>query len=350
MARMDPITVAGGWTAYRMRWKRRRLRWRGWRALRDLRVGIDRTAAIGPDSVLAICTIRNEAERLGPFLRHYRALGVGHFLFIDNASEDAGPAMLASQPDVSLWHTNAGYKAARYGMDWVHGLLGRYGHARWCAIVDADELLVYPHWPTRPLPALAGWLEARGQRSFAALMLDLYPQGRLGDAPDLVVNDPAAYDPGATLGWFDSANYSFARHPDTNAPMALGGVRARTFFAAQPTRVPTQSKVPFVRWDRRYAFVNSTHALLPAALNRVQAEDGGEMLSGVLLHTKFLPSVIERAAEELHRQQHFAQSRAYRGYYRALMADPVLWCAASTRLKDWRGLETAGLMGRSDWA
>ena len=47
-------------------------------------------------------------------------------------------------------------------------------------------------------------------------------------------------------------------------------------------------KIPLVRWQRRYAYASSTHALLPRGLNRVYAEDGGEAATGILLHTKFL--------------------------------------------------------------
>lgn len=331
--------------ALRMRLKRQRLCLRGRRARRALTPVVDRTGAIRPGMVLVFATIRNEAERLAHFLRHYRALGAGHFLFVDNASDDGSVALLADQPDVSLWQTGASYKAARYGMDWMHALLGLHGHGHWCAVVDADELLVYPHWPTRPLPALAAWLEARGQRALAALMVDLYPDGPLSQAaiaPDA--------DPTEVLCWFDPANTIFAAHPQHGATLALGGPRARAFFAQTPQRIPTQSKVPFLRWDRRNAFVNSTHAILPRRLMDLPARDGGEALSGVLLHTKFLPSIAERSAEEITRRQHFAQPRAYLPYYQALIADPVLRVPASARLEGWQSLEAAGLMGRSDWA
>lgn len=325
--------------------KRQRLVMRGRLAARALRPVADRTVSIRPGGVLVFATIRNEAERLGHFLRHYRALGAAHFLFVDNASDDGSVALLADQPDVSVWHTTAGYKAARYGMDWMHALLGRYGHGHWCAIVDADELLVYPHWPTRPLPALADWLDAQGQKALAALMVDLYPDGRLseaGVAPDA--------DPTEALCWFDSAGYIITRHPLHGTPVALGGPRARAFFADSPGRMPTQSKMPFLRWNRRWAFMNSTHAILPLRMARLQALDGGEALTGALLHTKFLPSVGARSAEEIGRQQHFANPEAYGAYYRALMADPVLRVPGSARLTGWRALEDAGLMGRSDWA
>jgi hypothetical protein len=69
----------------------------------------------------------------------------------------------------------------------------------------------------------------------------------------------------------------------------------------------------------------------------------------VLLHSKFLPTVVERSAEEKHRREHFANSHLYEGYYDALQDDPDLWCPRSTRLRGWRQLEALGLMSRGGW-
>ena len=52
-------------------------------------------------------------------MSHYRRLGVDHFLVIDNGSDDGSFEQLADQPDVSLWRTEARYRAARFGVDWL---------------------------------------------------------------------------------------------------------------------------------------------------------------------------------------------------------------------------------------
>ena len=48
----------------------------------------NRTGAIRSDSILLLCTLRNERIRLPYFLRYYRDLGINHFLFVDNGSDD----------------------------------------------------------------------------------------------------------------------------------------------------------------------------------------------------------------------------------------------------------------------
>ncbi|MEC7668014.1 MAG: glycosyltransferase family 2 protein, partial [Pseudomonadota bacterium] len=130
------------WHAYRMRWTRRRLLARAWRKRRQLTSVGDRTDAIAPDDILVFATLRNEAVRLPHFLSHYRALGVRHFLIVDNHSTDNTAAFLRDQPDVSLWTTADSYKKSRFGMDWLTWLMIRHGHGHWCLTVDADELLI----------------------------------------------------------------------------------------------------------------------------------------------------------------------------------------------------------------
>ena len=67
----------------------------------------------------------------------------------------------------------------------------KYGHNQWCLTLDADEILIYPNWTTRPLPALIDWLEERNQLSFGAMMLDLYPKTKLSAAPYTRAQDPS---------------------------------------------------------------------------------------------------------------------------------------------------------------
>lgn len=328
----------------KLRSRRQVLLLRAFRRRRQLSSLADRTAGIAPGDVLCFLCIRNEAQRLPYFLRHHRALGVRHFLIVDNASSDGSDRLLSDQPDVSLWQTPASYKGSRFGMDWLTWLQMRHGHGHWCLTLDADELLVYPNWQTRPLPALTGWLEAQDRDTFGALTLDMYPEGPVSQGGVAPGDDPIRH-----LCWFDAGNYQVQVQPRMRNLWVQGGARARAFFAADPRRAPTLNKIPLVRWHWRFAYLNSTHALLPPRLNEVYATDGGELTSGVLLHTKFLPGITDRSAEEKQRGEHFGEAAQYAAYYDRLTADPVLHCDASTRYTGWRQLEALGLMSRGGW-
>ncbi len=337
-------SLDAAWGAYRLRWKRRRLLIRAIRSRRQLVAVQDRTGCIKPGAILAASTMRNEILRLPYFLEHHRKLGVDHFLVVDNASTDGTREFLADQSDVSLWESRHSYKQARFGVDWLTWLQARHAHGHWCLTVDADELFIFPHWDSRDLRALTDWLDRSGVVAFAAMMLDLYPKGRISDHSYRPGSDPTE-----VLGWFDRGNYAIRRQDPLGNLWIQGGVRMRCFFADDPTRAPTLNKTPLVRWNRRFAYVNSTHTLLPRRLNAVFDASGGEAASGILLHSKFLPQVVERAAEEKVRHEHFGRSELYEEYYDQVTAGPDLWCETSSHYTGWRQLEAMGLMSRGGW-
>lgn len=337
--------VADAVRAYRLRWKRRRYLYRAFRKRGEVEAVVERTRTIRPDDILVFSTVRNEALRLPHFLAHHRRLGAGHFLFVDNGSDDGTAELLADQPDASLWRARGSYKASRFGLDWLTGLLARHGTGHWCLTLDADELLVYPHCETRPLAALAEWLDATGMPAFGALMLDLYPEGPLGSQAYAPGDDPLA-----VLTQFDPGPYTVRRQEPLGNLWVQGGARARAFFADAPRRAPTLNKLPLVKWRRGYVYVNSTHSMLPRRLNHAYDGPGGAMASGALLHTKFLPDAVARAAEERRRRQHFHDPDAFAGYYDAIVSRPVLQGPQSLRYEDWRQLERLGLLSRGAWA
>jgi hypothetical protein len=272
-------------------------------------------------------------------------MGISHFFFVDNDSTDGSLDYLADQPDVSVWTTTASYKRSRFGVDWLNWLQRKYAHGHWALTVDPDEFLVYPFCDTRPLRALTDWLDASSIKSFSAMLLDMYPKGRLDEEPY-----QAGQNPIEIATWFDSGNYTISRnHLFTNL-WIQGGPRSRVFFPDAPEKAPALNKVPLVKWDKRYTYVSSTHMLLPRGLNQVYDEWGGEKASGVLLHAKFIDTFGAKAAEELERSQHYAGSVEYKAYAQQLKDDPQLWCKWSERYINWRQLEILGLMSKGNWA
>ena len=305
----------------------------------------DRADRIRGNAILCFVTLRNERIRLPYFLEYYRGLGIEHFLMVDNDSDDGSREYLAAQGDVSLWTTTASYKESRFGMDWINYLLRRYGSGHWCLTVDPDEFLVYPHAGSRPIRALTDWLEASGARAFSAMLLDMYPRGSVTDQPYREGQNPFEI-----AAWFDPANYAIRKNSRFLNLWIQGGPRARVFFAEDPENAPALNKIPLVRWQRHYAYVSSTHMMLPRSLNVVYDEDGGELASGALLHAKFLSTFVDKSAEELDRRQHYADSQEYRAYHQGLQQDQDFWCVQSRAYRDWRQLEELGLISRGNWA
>ena len=330
---------------YRLRLQRKRLLWRAFRKRRQLVPVTQRMQGLRRQPILLFSTMRNERVRLPFFLDYYRKLGVDHFLVVDNGSTDGTREYLAGQPDVSLWETDAGYKQSRFGMDWIMHLLRRHGSGNWCLTVDVDEFLVYPFCETRPLRALTDWLDSAGNRAFSSMLLDMYPKGAMHEQPY-----HEGQNPFEIAQYFDSGNYTVSRSWPLLNLWIQGGPRARLFFSDDPYRAPALNKIPLVRWHRSYAYVSSTHMLLPRGLNLTYDDGGGEKPSGCLLHAKFLDTFAAKAEEEMRRGQHYAESHEYRAYQEGLSRERDLWCPRSEKYINWRQLEILGLMSKGNWA
>ena len=331
--------------SYALRWQRKRWLFRAFRKRRELRIASNKTGQISSGDVLLFSTIRNEIVRLPYFLKYYRDMGVDHFFFVDNGSNDGSAEYLAKQADVTVFYTEHGYKRARFGVDWLNWLKRKYAHGHWCLVVDVDEFLVYPFHDSRPIKALTDWLDASSIRSFGTMILDMYPEGAVNTATYEAGEDPFEISP-----WFDSGNYTIKQNPVFGNLWIQGGPRARTFFQSSPERAPALNKIPLVKWHRSYAYVSSTHMLLPRGLNLVYDQWGGEKASGLLLHAKFLDIFVEKSVEELKRNQHFANSHEYKTYLTGMEDSPDIWCEASEKLVNWRQLEILGLMSKGNWA
>lgn len=331
--------------AYSLRLRRKRCHVRAWLKRRELADVADRTAGIRKSHIVALTTLRNERVRLPYFLSYYRDLGIDHFLMVDNGSDDGSREYLAAQRDVSLWTTQASYKAARYGLDWLTHLQRRHCHGHWTLSVDVDEFLVYPFCDTRPLRALTDWLEASALRSFPAMLLDMYPKGPVGAEPYREGDDPFR-----TAQYFDTGNYTISRNPTYGNLWIQGGPRARNYFSNAPQKAPALNKIPLVHWKRDYAYVSSSHMLLPRGLNQVYDTLGGEKASGVLLHAKFVEPFVAKTEEEMRRREHYRDGTEYDAYRNAMDRPSDLWCKWSEEYINWRQLEILGLMSKGNWA
>ena len=328
------------WRRLRLRRRRQGLLWRAFRARRHLKAVQNNGDQIASHDILLFAVVRNEENRLPYFLDYYRSLGVDHFLIVDNGSDDGTRALLRGHADVSIWETKSSYRKSRFGMDWINRLLAQYGHGHWCLTVDADELFVFPKALGADLPSLTSVLDQNAQIGFGALMLDMAPKDALGDAVY-----EAGQDPVETLPYFDPGPYRRERQGPLNNLWVQGGLRERKFFETRPRRSPTLNKLPLMKWNRRWAYVISTHSILPPQLNMIYDGPGGDTPSGALLHTKFLPEIVSKSEIEKQRGEHFTRPELFDGYYDDVASSPVLWDETCLRYEGPEQLEGLDLIG-----
>ena len=157
------------------------------------------------DGVLCMALAHNEMRRVEDFLRHYRGLGVAHFLMLDDNSTDGTTRHLREQGDVTLFAPD-GTTYREHKVAWRSDILDAHATGRWVLVPDLDELFVYPHCDTRPVAALAAHLEREGAEALFTPMVEMY-----GEAP----LDRPVYQPGqsmlATYPFFDSGGYRLVR-------------------------------------------------------------------------------------------------------------------------------------------
>lgn len=293
------------------------------------------------DACVLFSCIRNEMHRIEFFCDYYRALGVDHFVFIDNGSDDGFREWSAGKADISVWRTDRGYRKAGFGVYWCNVLLRRYGTGRLCVSVDPDEFLVYPHMETRSLKDLGQHLKDIGRPVLSAMMVDAY-----GDRPILETTLEPGADPFLLCPYFDRDGY-VQKLNYMSGTFIQGGPRLRVFNRETPKEAPALNKIPVVWWQKHYRYQSSAHDMWPWHLNRVWTKTGIP-LSACLFHFKFVSSLRQKVEEEMVRRQHYGASREYRRYKDNI--DNSLYCeGVSVKYEGPAQLQELGLMHEGEW-
>lgn len=255
--------------------------------------------------ILLFCTLRNEAIRIPFFIDFYRALGVQHFFFVDNDSDDGFLDLVANEDDITVYLAKGSYKDSNFGMDWLNYLLRKYGQDKWCITCDPDEFLIYPHLETLSIESLTQELDEEGLRSFYTPLIDMYSKG-----------DTTEYEEGQNplnyTAYFDKLN-TFTIGP-----------RGRLFYQDDAENIPNLNKFCMVKWDKSFHYVHSMHWASPMHLNWAS----GFRVTGAMLHFKFLSTFRDKVIEEIERKEHFNDSAEYIKYKENLdntnFYDPVI--------------------------
>lgn len=317
---------------------------------------LDRNVIPGSDETRLFAKVRNEARRLPFFLSYYRRLGVNRFFIVDNGSTDGTLERLRESPDCHTFVTTETMSETNAGMHWIQPLLHRYGHSRWCVVVDADELLVYPDSEVVPLREFCRTLELVKADAFVCIMLDMYSDGNIED-----VQYKAEQSFLDACPYFDRTGYRWLASR-TKGPAIFGGPRLRMFYPEfldrsmykriqrrfraycgqlfpklKPASPPRLSKVPLVKWNETMSFGPGAHELSfghPAKGH------------GALLHFKFLGDFSGQVKEELDRKAYFDDGREYRRYFERIRTQvPInFMCDISMRFAGSRQLLELGLI------
>ena len=263
--------------------------------------------------VTLFAIVRDEMYFLPHFLRHYRALGIGQFWFLDDRSVDGTTDYLMSQPDCGVIHANRTFGEIVNGRPFgttVKNIVPRQMLMdRWVLTADADEFIVLPPGYDT-ITQVAQALEDNGLKVARALMMDFFPdtlRSLQGASRDL---DPFTlcpnFDPWKVLEWPDgAANVTSISLKDGVRPrilMRLMELGADLGEGMADYRFANVNKSPLVHWHG--------DVMAPTA-HRVSI-DPSDRIQLVLAHFKFYPGHEARNRVAVEEGAHWKNAVEYR--------------------------------------
>jgi hypothetical protein len=210
------------------------------------------------DEFAVVCLVKNGAEYLPSFLRHYRNMGAKHFYFIDNDSSDNTSSMLSKEADVTLYRTSLEHK--KFECEIRRVIIEKHCARRWCMCVDIDELFEFPGSGSITLRQFVGYLNANGYTSVVGYMLDMFAvdDGAEGTYLEDVYTNFDLID--ITKACYFSGFEAFCGRnilPSTEIGNYFGGVRQKHISSSESRFLLTKHPLVFV--DHRIETMTMPH-------------------------------------------------------------------------------------------
>ena len=179
------------------------------------------------NELLVISVVRNGELYIKSFMDHYRAMGVTHFVFLDNGSTDQTLEMLCAQDGVTVLQTDAPYQ--KYENTMKRYLAERFSAGRWNLCADIDELFDYPFSDRLSLYDFLRYLNDNSYTAVLSQMLDMFsevPLAELESKPDDLLKEKYIY---YDISAIRKTEYRWSIRSNPDIKMHWGGVRKAVF-------------------------------------------------------------------------------------------------------------------------
>jgi len=267
-------------------------------------------------SHICVLVCKNELIHLGMILEHHRNIGIEHFIYIDNMSDDDSLHYMEEQNDVSTFVSTQDYKDYRYSVDWLEAIFANFCYGKWVLVVDADELFVYDDFENKPISSLTDYADANGYDSFLAPMVDMYNKDEISKVK-LNANKP--YE---VCNYFDKKQSMSIQNKKyygsfSNSEVYAGGLRTRIFgkYNTSPTYSYLNQKYCLFKYKPIHKFTEGIHFMGNNSPANVRA---------TLLHFKYHSEFYYNVCEQVISGQHWNDSKEYKRYLRVLEKDKKL--------------------------
>jgi glycosyltransferase involved in cell wall biosynthesis len=195
-----------------------------------------------PEDVTLVVVVKNGIFYLEEFLRHYRDLGIRHFVFFDNGSDDGTIERIKQEAGTVILQSLL--PTAEFEPDFRRYAAEKYCRNRWCLYADIDEFFAFEGQDRIGLTGLVRYLTGNGYTTLVAQMLDLFSEKSLQETANVafaqVLDSYRFYDLEKTehIGYHDFENpliAGFAYYlrqntvPDPRIKFLFGGIRNKMF-------------------------------------------------------------------------------------------------------------------------
>lgn len=284
-----------------------------------------------------VLCVKNDRRRIEMLVKHYRALGVEKFIFLDNGSTDGTLEWMMEQEDIDLFITKDQYSSF-VKEAWINRLVSYYGFDHWYILTDSDELVTYINMEKYPLAEVIKYAEKNKIERIEGLTLDMYSEKALFKGG---INGE---DIEKTYCWMDSDSYTTESRKvcgvDTVA--MIGGPRDRIMNVT-----PSLMKYPLV-WFSEGTVSADAHFQYPyRGMNAAPCYFG-------ILHYKFLPEDQKEYLRRAEPDAGFSAGVVKDGYYKKYMeigikADASFMYSNSIRYEDSSSLKRISLIQPIDF-
>lgn len=127
---------------------------------------------LADDECCAVLLMKDGAWYIPELLAHHRAIGVTHFLVIDNGSSDETQSLLAREPDVTVIENRL--PVGEYEVLMRSRLPRRFVTGGWFLVVDSDEMFDPPPGCGGRIGPLLRYMDSEGQTAMLAHALDMF--------------------------------------------------------------------------------------------------------------------------------------------------------------------------------
>lgn len=246
---------------------------------------------------VVVCAVHNSSLLIEMFIDHYTKIGVRHFVFIDNNSDDESVdtiKMKSKGLSVDIWQTDDTFDSFK-AMGWKQRMFYLYGVDRWYINLDIDELLVFEGYDKgQSIRDFIVKLEQRSYSGAGSILVDMYSNS---PAPDEATGDDILNE----YRFFDIDTYDYDDSGDFGRRV-FGGPRTRLIG-----RHPSLQKTPLVYVTESSIAINP-HFWIPYDISR------DARLCTALLHYKFLPGDLHKYQRYVDTGVHWDNSSQYRSY------------------------------------